>query len=329
MTIRLLLHNFRTNRSSYSNMSKTIPSFEELYLFQELFKHRSLSFAAAQRGIAPSSASYLLSHLRQIFQDDLFLKTKNGLIPTPKATSLLPPIQATLANLEEMVFNDSVEFQIIKRTIRIGCADNAPFSLFPYLLELLREQLPNVTLDFFNLPINRLHLLETAEMAFIISPMEQNLPAGLRCLGIGKHSFTLVAGKTHPLSLKKSSSNEPISDEEISEYPFIDIVYTNQFQRCILREVLFPEWSSAKSVIRTPYFLTFVRALENSSYLMILPRLTFLQLQSRYNICEIKTLKTPTEHEIKLIWHQRIDADPVCQLIRSILFKCSSSVSRR
>lgn len=61
---------------------------DALYLFDMVMRTRSLTKAAEACGMSVWSASRVLSKLRLSFRDELFLRTKAGLMPTPKAEAL-------------------------------------------------------------------------------------------------------------------------------------------------------------------------------------------------------------------------------------------------
>lgn len=54
-----------------------------LVILQYLVEERSVSLAAKRLAITPSSVSKSLSKLRQWFDDLLFIRSPQGLLPTP------------------------------------------------------------------------------------------------------------------------------------------------------------------------------------------------------------------------------------------------------
>lgn len=72
---------------------KEYPSFVELRLLQELFKESNLTAAAAKLSLTTPTASHYLTHLRNIFDDRLFIKAKNGLVPTSRAEEVVEKVK--------------------------------------------------------------------------------------------------------------------------------------------------------------------------------------------------------------------------------------------
>src|SRR5438445_2505101 len=67
-----------------------------LVIFEEIYKTRSVSRAGENLGMAQSSVSVALTRLRRHFNDPLFVRTAEGMQPTPYATELLSPVREAL-----------------------------------------------------------------------------------------------------------------------------------------------------------------------------------------------------------------------------------------
>ena len=71
-----------------------------LTVFDEIYKTRSVSRAGENLGVAQSSVSISLARLRRHFGDPLFVRTADGMQPTPHATSLVAPGESDTARSE-------------------------------------------------------------------------------------------------------------------------------------------------------------------------------------------------------------------------------------
>ena len=98
------------------------------------------------------------------------------------------------------------------REVRIGCADNAPFSLFPKFADCLLQQAPNITISFLPLAEDRFLQLSSGELDFVVSPV-MAVPPGLRSIVIGRNEYVLAAGFGSPLAAESRTS--PLSTERV------------------------------------------------------------------------------------------------------------------
>src|SRR5204863_1184354 len=90
----LIYFNYPFN--GYSLLSET-PDLNLLLVFEAMFRHGSVTRAAAQIGLTQSAMSSALGRLRKQFGDPLFVNTRSGMLPTPRALDLAPPLTEALA----------------------------------------------------------------------------------------------------------------------------------------------------------------------------------------------------------------------------------------
>lgn len=83
--------------------------FNLLKLFVALMETRSVSAAAEQLNITQSATSHALRRLREAFSDNLFVVTKEGMIPTARALNIHAYVLEAI-NLINTSFNSQKEF---------------------------------------------------------------------------------------------------------------------------------------------------------------------------------------------------------------------------
>ncbi|TFW17269.1 LysR family transcriptional regulator [Duganella callida] len=72
-----------------------------LLVFREIFRERQISAAARRLRLTQSAVSNALARLRLSTGDDLFVRTAEGMQPTPFAENMAEPVAAALAQLEQ------------------------------------------------------------------------------------------------------------------------------------------------------------------------------------------------------------------------------------
>ncbi|SEK02643.1 LysR family transcriptional regulator [Achromobacter sp. NFACC18-2] len=118
-----------------------------LVVFNELHKHRRVSAAAESLGISQPGVSNALGRLRKLLGDELFLRTSRGMVPTPYAESLAPPIADALGALHGTL-NARVAFDPARseRAFVIGVNDVGETYFLPRLMRALDQVAPGVTI---------------------------------------------------------------------------------------------------------------------------------------------------------------------------------------
>lgn len=121
-------------------------SVAHLQLVISLIKHKNASFAADELGISQSSISYHLRRLRNIFSDELFIRTGKGLKPTERCLQVGFFAQDLLNRVEEeLIHANSFIPSQMQRDITL-IADDTACNWFGHLFNDMHNSLPRVSL---------------------------------------------------------------------------------------------------------------------------------------------------------------------------------------
>lgn len=81
----------------------TLPDLNQLRTFVVLYELRSVSATAARLHVTQPTISYTLGRLRERFDDALFRREGNVMVPTAQATRLFGPLHEALAQIDATV----------------------------------------------------------------------------------------------------------------------------------------------------------------------------------------------------------------------------------
>ncbi|MGC4088867.1 MAG: LysR family transcriptional regulator [Polyangiaceae bacterium] len=118
-----------------------------LSAFRALFEERSVTGAARRNGISQPAMSNTLAQLRALFDDALFVRTRAGLVPTPRAQALAEPIGRGLKLLESALSEPSFDPRQSERRFVLAASDYVELVLLPTLLDRLAREAPRVSLQ--------------------------------------------------------------------------------------------------------------------------------------------------------------------------------------
>ncbi|MFD9888036.1 LysR family transcriptional regulator [Amycolatopsis sp. NPDC059027] len=142
--------------------------------FVLLYETRSVTATAESMHLTQPTISYSLQKLRRRFGDELFRRTKTGLMPTTTARELYEPLHAALTGIEAAV-SGSRHFDpaTAHNAFTLCLSDLGEVSLLPRLMAALPEQAPGVTLTVRPLDVvNVVDQLGRGEIdAFIATPL--------------------------------------------------------------------------------------------------------------------------------------------------------------
>lgn len=103
---------------------------------------------AERLGLSQPAVSNALSRLRQTFDDELFVRTPRGMMPTALAEQLAEPVATALDTLQR-AFGQRTHFEAASstRTFTIAMSDVGEVYFMPVLAQLCAEQAPGVRID--------------------------------------------------------------------------------------------------------------------------------------------------------------------------------------
>ena len=110
-----------------------------------LLRERSVSKAAACLYLGQPAVSGALARLRELFGDELLVRTRSGMEPTARALELQAAIAPAIENIQAAVFRPPVfDPRAERRTLVVGMSDWADIWLLPPLLERLSTEAPGL-----------------------------------------------------------------------------------------------------------------------------------------------------------------------------------------
>jgi len=119
-----------------------------LVVLDTLGEDPHITKAAQKLHMSQPAVSNALTRLRGIFDDELYVKTRGGMRPTPKALALQKPIRAALQAIQLQV-QPEVEFKPITARHKFSIAANeyAETIVFPMFFQYLEQVAPNIHFD--------------------------------------------------------------------------------------------------------------------------------------------------------------------------------------
>jgi DNA-binding transcriptional LysR family regulator len=141
-----------------------------LVIFDAVMQDRSVTKAAARLNMAQPALSHALTRLRHALGDDLFIRTPEGMTPTPQAEHLAEGVRSALQGLRATLDNAEPFLPATStRRFTIAVNNHAALVLAGPLAAAAAAEAPGVLLDFR--PSGTLDLaerLDRAELALAI-----------------------------------------------------------------------------------------------------------------------------------------------------------------
>jgi DNA-binding transcriptional LysR family regulator len=271
-----------------------------LRVFDAVLRERSVTAAAAQLSLTQPAVSNALARLRAAFDDPLFLRTPQGMEPTPFAGELAAPVRQALALLEAaLAHGPGFDPASSGRNFRFYMSDLGQVEFLPPLLERVRRIAPQVRLEALT--------PEPEDIAGALAGGSLDLAVGflpalgppLRRRALFKDPYLCLMREDHPVGA--------LTKRKFVEASHALVTYRGGHR--VVEQALERAGVGRRIVLRVPHFTVVPMVLERTDLILTLPARVARVFERRGSL---KALAPPVPippAEVAVHWHERFDAD--------------------
>jgi DNA-binding transcriptional LysR family regulator len=133
-----------------------------LVVFTVLAEERNVTRAATRLLLSQPAVSRALQRLRQMFHDDLLIRSSSGYEPTPKGQRLLQELEMSLPRLDRLLSGRDFDPTMEETPFRIAAIDHACHVVCPLLCRTVLAAGLRVSFTF--LPMGSLKRWKRADL---------------------------------------------------------------------------------------------------------------------------------------------------------------------
>ena len=290
-----------------------------LVAFDALLAERSVTKAAARVGLGQSAMSHNLARLRQLFDDELFVRSPEGMRPTPRALALADRVRVTLSDIEALVTRAN-EFDPAntERTFRIALPDSVEMLIGAKLLAIGCEEAPGIRFRFYS----------TDERQLLDEIDADNIDLGI---GIGTfpdgqvhHKRRLLVTDTYlcMFNAKKVGLKPPISLGDYVRLPHV-LTSLRKGERGVVDDALEKIALSRKVALTTSRFVAVPFLVAGAPVVTTMhARLARIFARELGLVLSRVPVELP-EVTISMLWHASYDGDPGHEWLRKAIVRAS------
>jgi DNA-binding transcriptional LysR family regulator len=284
-----------------------------LRLFEAIHTTRNVTRAGEQLALSQPTISIGLRKLRVHFGDALFVRTADGMQPTPQAEALIEPIREVLQSLREISQSKS-KFNpgSADRKFSICMTDASHITLLPQLLAYIRRVAPGVRLEAANIDAGMPHALQSGEADLALG-LIPTLEAGFYQQTLYRQDWVCLTSRKHP-RVKRTLTLDAYRREA-----HISIVSGTGQQ--LLEDALSRCKIEQRVVLRLPGFLGLTAILESGDLVATLPRHIGETLAKLGGLTVLECPFAIKTFSVKQHWHARYHNDPANRWLRSVCAK--------
>lgn len=284
-----------------------------LPVFVTLMEERNVTRAAERLGITQPALSNALGRLRVMLKDQLFIRARYGIEPTPLARELAPTIAAALGQIDDVVLGQQdFEPASAERLVTVAGNSYVEFGLIPAIVARLAEVAPGIRLRM--VPYGS----ELAETGVISGTTEMvfgrivGAPDNLVVQHLMDDGLACVVRADHP------EVGDKLTRAQYERMKHVNVMPPGRL-RAGLYQKLEEAGINRNVVVSVTHFLAVPELIAVTDYCTMLPRLICRHLARD---TRLKVLKCPVDlgtFPIEMAWHVRYRNDPAHRWLRALI----------
>jgi DNA-binding transcriptional LysR family regulator len=283
-----------------------------LVIFDGVMQEKNLTRAGKRLGMSQPAVSHALARLRYLLKDEIFVRTPEGMRPTPRAERIAEPVRAALQELQVTLDADEFVAADSSREFTVAASNYAARAVIPALVRRIAELAPSVVLDVR--PVGRLDMLDQLDNGTVELVLSTLVEGGdrFKCVGLLEDDYVAILASDHP-----EASAPELSIERFAALPHVSVTSGGDDAHFV--DDALSEHGLARLVsIKVP-LLSLRSVLIGSQAVAVVPRRVAADLAAGSPL-SIRALPFPSPRvTLSMIWHRRLDSHPAHRWLRSTL----------
>jgi DNA-binding transcriptional LysR family regulator len=309
-----------------------------LRVFDAIMEERSILRASQKVFLSQSAVSHSLARLREMLDDELFIRTAGGMQPTARALAMAPLIREALKKLETAIGPPKFDPASSTRKFTIAASDFTTMIVAPHLLQIFDAEAPYV--DIVIRPVTRIDLAEQIDLGRIdtaigtFSAAPQRFKSNL----LFEYDDVLIANASRKFGIMTTEQLSSLSivvvsfggEQEGAVDGFISerglARRSEMYDRAAFERAFATLEHPPRLAVSLPHFLALPALLEGSGLAAIVPRPladAFARTHS-ISICELPY--PTTRFEVRSLWHERHEGDASQEWLHGIMRRATEQL---
>jgi len=286
-----------------------------LVVFDAMLQHRNVTRAADSIKLSQPAMSAAISRLRALFDDPLFVRTRMGMSPTPKAEALSQSVRQVVQTIQIDILQ-SKDFNplLSDKTFTLLTPDIAEVNFLPRLISELAHKSPKINLKTLAMPREAAaYSLESAEAEMAIGYFPDLHKAGFFQQKLITNSHVCLVRKNHPTIGDKITNAQFLQSAHAVVKP--------DGREHIFERFLQTKGISRRVVVELSHFMSLLPIIETTNLIATVPKDLADFFVQHGNVRYIPTpMKSPVI-DVHLFWHRRFHKEPAHIWLRQVIYQ--------
>ena len=291
-----------------------------LSVFLYIYKYKSVSVAADYLSMSQPTVSNILNKIRQHYNDPLFLRIGNEMVPTELSKQIFPLVSEAMSKIE-IINNFTIHFDqsTSQQQFTIAMTDVSHLVLVPKISQYLKKYAPHIRLNVRGITSETTYQMANGEIDLAIGFLP-NFENGFYQQKLFEQYYVVIASKNHP----RLSANSLTIEQYLSEL-HIDID-AGMGHYHIENELLSLELKR-DILMRLPSYLGVGLVVQETDAIATVPYYLSEVLLSRGNLQIFDAPITFPTYSIKQYWHMSCHHKTSHQWLRQMCYELFSHIN--
>jgi DNA-binding transcriptional LysR family regulator len=271
-----------------------------LHILQALLEERHVTRAGKRCSLSQSAMSRAFERLREMFKDDLLIRTGRTYERTVRGERLLRDLENLLPRIAAVIRGEAFETEKSREKIRLALTDYASMVLLPALARRMRTYAPNMTLEVVAWHERVYDDIESGRIDVALTPIP--VPASLQGEVLFEEDFVCVLG---------SQRKRPASRLTLKQY--LDaphaIVSVLAGQQTLVDRPLAELGLRRRVALIVPFFVPATLAILDTDLILTIPRRLAQSFQTMRELSIAKPPAAIRSFPYLMVWHPRLTGD--------------------
>jgi len=289
-----------------------------------LLSERSVTAAADRQGVSQSTMSGMLNRLRLQLQDPLLVRVGSGYELTSRARQLATQLRQTLLKIDGLVATRSgLQLANVNRHLKVMASEYVMLFLLPQMFRRAMQTAPALSFEVVPIddPVQAVYNgdVDLCLTGRRIEDVQGGAASAIRTQALMRENFVGLVDEKHPIQ-------SAITMEHLLIYPYVATHFPG---RAYLEEESGVDQLTKRQppAIRVPSFVAIGPLLAHTRMIGVVPAAMAPLMCSLWSL---RTLELPTDFPstaIRMLWHGRLDRDPVHEMLRSLATEACSALN--
>lgn len=281
-----------------------------LIVFLELMRHRKLTVVAERLGLTQSAISHSLKRLRDIFEDELFVRRPSGVEPTRRALALEPKLASIVALMDQALGVQEFDPAKDARIVTIAAIDNVASIYAGPIIDRFRTAAPSMQISFR--PIARKEALAGLADGSVDLALGffGAVPDQFDVAKLYTESYSVVARKGHAVTRGALTLKRYVACDHL-------LVSLSGDLTGIVDTTLAGMKLKRRVVAAVPLFLQALATVAETDLICTVPARLAQRHGGRFGLAVLKVPLLIRPFAVSAVWHRRTTSDPTLTWIRT------------